>query len=410
MCPRSGYLGLSAIFASGLSSSTTLPARDGSTYETFYGLGQAPFTLSPDPRFLFLSQSHDAAIRRILQSLRRSERFIVLSGDIGTGKTTLCHALVAQFDRTTVSSLILNPFLSVDELLRQILVDFGVVSREGLQSERLAAASTHELSLALGHFLQGLTTLGGNAVVIVDEAQHLSPRVLEQLRVISSLGGQDSRPLQMVLVGQPNLLETLAAADLRQLDQRISLRAMLKPLERDDVERYIAHRLTVAGESVSVMFEKAAVKRVHALSGGVPRVINLICDRALMAGAERGVHEISAALVGPTHDGAAVRSAPRRSRRSRGRMVRRAMGATALVASLAAAALVAPVHRLVRAATPSPPPAPPPTFVWPAAAAVPATDLLKPGELLPPPAPPRRRPETPNDFVAGGALATNGDP
>lgn len=377
-----------------------MPAREGSTYEAFYGLGQSPFSLSPDPRFLFLSESHDAAIRRILQSLRRHESFIVLSGDIGTGKTTICHALVEQLDKTSVSSLILNPFLDVDELLRQILVDVGVVSSEGLHSERLTAASTHQLTAALGDFLKTLAALDGNAVVIVDEAQHLSPRVLEQLRVISSLGGRGARPLQIVLVGQPNLLETLAAANMRQLDQRISLRAMLKPLERDDVEQYIAHRLTVAGESVSVMFQRAAVRRVHALSGGVPRVINLICDRALMAGAERGVHEITPELIGPTYEAIATRSVPRRAARSQRRTARRVLIATAVAASISAAGLFAPVHRLVRAATPSPPPAPRPTFVWPAASAVSAIDQLVPGQLLPAPAPPGRRPETPNDFVA----------
>lgn len=374
-----------------------LQSHDASAYETFYGLAQAPFTLSPDPQFLYLSESHDAAIRRILQSLRRREAFVVLSGDIGTGKTTLCRGLLQRLDRTTLSSLVLNPFLSVDELLRQALLDFGVVSRETAQRAQLASATTHDLATTLGDFLQTLAPLGASAVLVIDEAQHLSPRVLEELRVLSGIGSQDAR-LQIVLVGQPNLLDVLAAADMRQLDQRISLRAMLAPLALDDVQRYIAHRLTVAGESVSVMFEKSAVKRVHALSGGIPRVINLLCDRALMAGAERGVHEITPDLVDRAAEDISFRRGPiAADGAARRRIPGWAWGATALLLMVLATGLLAPLHRVVTTSPPALPPRPTPALATFTPPQVPADEPLTPGANRSPlPLPPG---ETPDDLV-----------
>ena len=249
--------------------------------------------------------------------------------------------------------------MAVEELLREILVDFGVVSRAGMHSERLASATRHELTSALTNFVATLAPIRGSAVVVIDEAQHLSPRVLEELRVISSLDSQESRLLQIVLVGQPNLLDVLGAADLRQLDQRISLRAMLKPLDKEDVEQYITHRLTVAGESVSVIFDRAAVKRVHALSGGVPRVINLLCDRALMAGAERGVHEITPELVERAADAVSFRR-PAMAHRAGWSAPVWVMTAAAVVALFVVMALSVPWHRMVQTERPSLPSRPPP--------------------------------------------------
>ena len=333
-----------------------------SLYESFYGLARSPFALAPDPRFLYLSASHHAAIRRILQALRRREGFIVLSGDIGTGKTTLCRALLEQLDKTALSCLILNPFVSLEELLRQVLVDYGVVSREGMQSERFRNATRQELVDALSAFLLTLAPLEGSAVVIIDEAQHLKPAVLEELRVIAGLHGQD-RLLQIVLVGQPGLLDLLSADDLRQLDQRITLKAMLQPLDRDDVDAYVTHRLTVAGESVSVVFERSAIKRLHTVSGGVPRVINLLCDRALMAGAERGVHEIDAAMIDRAADAVSFRRpAAEVDRQAPHRFPRRlaAIAAAIVLLAIALIATLAPTHRLVDTVPPPLPPAPAP--------------------------------------------------
>jgi len=266
-------------------------------YEQFYGFVQPPFTLTPDPRFLYRSEAHEEAISRLVQAIRRKEGFIVLTGDIGTGKTTSCRALLEQLDASTFTSLILNPFLSVEELLREVLLDFGVVSREAVRSGRIATASSHELINTLHEFLLSLVPIRGSAVLIIDEAQHLSPQVLEQIRIISNLETNETKLLQIVLVGQLNLLDTLAAADMRQLDQRISIRATLKPLSREEVEAYIAHRLWVARGSTAVTFEPEAFDLVHDYTDGVPRVINLLCDRALMLGSQMRVNRMTPEII-----------------------------------------------------------------------------------------------------------------
>ena len=255
-------------------------------YEDYYGFVQPPFSLTPDPRFLYRSESHDVALQQVWQAIRRKEGFIVLTGDIGTGKTTLCRTLLEQFDQTTFTALILNPFLSVEELLREVLLSFGVVSKDALKSGRLATASKHELIRTLHDFLLSLVPLHGSAVLIIDEAQHLSADVLEEIRILSNLETNDQKLLQVVIVGQLNLLELLHKAELRQLDQRISIRCSLKALTREEVEAYVTHRLWVARGSTSVSFTPKAFDLVHALSGGVPRVINLLCDRALMVACE----------------------------------------------------------------------------------------------------------------------------
>jgi general secretion pathway protein A len=262
-------------------------------YEDYYGFVQPPFSLTPDPRFLYRSESHDLALQQVWQAIRRKEGFIVLTGDIGTGKTTLCRTLLEQFDQTTFTALILNPFLSVEELLREVLLSFGVVSKDALKVGRLATASKHELVRTLHDFLLSLVPLHGSAVLIIDEAQHLSTDVLEEIRVLSNLETNDQKLLQVVIVGQLNLLEILHKAELRQLDQRISIRCSLKALTREEVEAYVTHRLWVARGSTSVTFTPKAFDLVHSISGGVPRMINLLCDRALMAGCEKQTSRIS---------------------------------------------------------------------------------------------------------------------
>ncbi len=251
-------------------------------YEEYYGFVQPPFSLTPDPRFLYRSESHDVALQQVWQAIRRKEGFIVLTGDIGTGKTTLCRTLLEQFDQTTFTALMLTPFLTVEELLREVLLSFGVVSKDALRSGRLATASKHELIRTLHDFLLSLVPLHGSAVLIIDEAQHLSTDVLEEIRILSNLETNDQKLLQIVIVGQLNLLDLLHKAELRQLDQRISIRCSLKALTREEVEAYVTHRLWVARGSTSVSFTPKAFDLVHAVSGGVPRMINLICDRALM--------------------------------------------------------------------------------------------------------------------------------
>ena len=333
-------------------------------YEQYYGFVQPPFTLTPDPRFLYRSESHEEAITLLQQAIRRKEGFIVLTGDIGTGKTTSCRALLEQLDASVFTSLILNPFLSVEELLREVLLDFGVVSREGVRSGRIATASKHELISTLHEFLLSLMPIHGSGVLIIDEAQHLSTQVLEQIRIISNLETNESKLLQIVLVGQLNLLDVLAAAEMRQLDQRISIRATLKPLTRDEVEAYIAHRLWVARGSTAVTFEPAALDLVHAYTGGVPRIINLLCDRSLMQGAQMRVNRLTPAMIEEAAGSLGLQSARNRPAETKGISAagpgrwRVAASAAVVVALLVAAGLwFTPVDRLIEADLPPLPPA-----------------------------------------------------
>lgn len=327
-------------------------------YEEFYGFVQSPFTLAPDPRFFYHSESHDEALRQLLHSVGRKEGFIVLTGDIGTGKTTLCRALLEQLDTTTFTSLILNPFLSVEELLREVLLDFGVVSRDAVRSGRIATATKHELASVLHDFLLSLVPIRGSGVLIVDEAQHLSPQVLEEIRVLSNLETNEAKLLQIVLVGQLNLLDVLAAANMRQLDQRISLRAQLKPLARDEVHAYIAHRLSIARGSSSVSFDAAAVDQVQLISGGVPRVINLLCDRALMLGAHAGVPVIAPDLILEAATALALK-VPLVPTEWWRRVPRWALVGIAVLVIAVLVLLFVPLQRLVDAQPPAPPARPP---------------------------------------------------
>jgi general secretion pathway protein A len=255
-------------------------------YEEYYGFVQPPFNLTPDPRFLYRSASHEIALQQLELAITRREGFIILTGDIGTGKTTLCRTLLEELNRRTFTALVLNPFLTVSELLREVLLSYGVVSRDGLRSGRLATASKHELVRTLHEFLLSLVPIGANAVLIIDEAQHLSVDVLEEIRILSNLETEHRKLLQIVIVGQLNLLDVLRSAKLRQLNQRISIRCSLQPLTRDELDAYVTYRLSVARGAAPVTFTREALDLVHEMSGGVPRLINLVCDRALMEGCQ----------------------------------------------------------------------------------------------------------------------------
>ena len=252
-------------------------------YEHYYGFAEKPFSLTPDPKYLYRSQSHAGAFDLLQYAIRRREGFVVVTGDIGTGKTTLCRALLEQIDRTTFTALVLNPFLSEEDLLKRILLDFGVISREELKTRNLAGVSKQELIDAIYDFLLGLIPLKASAVLVIDEAQNLPLQVLEQIRILSNLETDKEKLLQIILVGQLNLGTLLRSPELRQLDQRISIRYQLEPLDRETVGAYVAHRLTIAGGSAAVTFAPSALDLLHRLSGGIPRLINLICDRALLA-------------------------------------------------------------------------------------------------------------------------------
>jgi general secretion pathway protein A len=253
-------------------------------YEDYYGFTEKPFSLTPDPKYLFKSASHANAFELLQYAIRRREGFVVVTGDIGTGKTTLCRAILEQLDARTFTALVLNPFLSEEDLLRLILQDFGVVSRDEMKRGRLSGVSKQELIETLNEFLLSLQPLGASALLIIDEAQNLPRQVLEQIRILSNLETDKEKLLQIVLVGQPNLRDALRRPELRQLDQRVSIRYELKPLSAEESGAYIAHRLAIAGGGAVVSFAPKALARVHRYTGGIPRLINLVCDRALLAG------------------------------------------------------------------------------------------------------------------------------
>src|SRR5437588_1580144 len=223
-------------------------------YEEYYGFAEKPFSLTPDPKYLYRSQSHADAFDLLQYAIRRREGFVVVTGDIGTGKTTLCRALLEQIDRATFTALVLNPFLSEEDLLKRILLDFGVVDRDELAARGLASATTQDLVDAIYEFLLGLIPRKAAAVLIIDEAQNLPLPVLEQIRMLSNLETDKEKLLQIILVGQLDLQMLLRSPELRQLDQRVSIRYRLEPLDEDAVGAYVAHRLTVAGGSGAVAF------------------------------------------------------------------------------------------------------------------------------------------------------------
>jgi type II secretory pathway predicted ATPase ExeA len=263
-------------------------------YEPFYGLHEKPFSLSTDPRFLYQSSSHSLVYQQLLAGIRRREGLVVLTGAIGMGKTTLCRSVLGALDRTTVSAFVPDPFLSRDDLLKSLLVEFGVVPLDDLVRGRLHGASRAELSYPLYEFLRSLEPLDAFAVLLIDEAQHLPDALLEEVRILSDLEGT-RRLLQVVLIGQPELSLALREPHMRQIQQRVTTHSELQPLDRDGVYGYVGHRLTVAGASAArLRFSGEALDLVFAASGGVPRVINRLCDRTLQRG-----YQVRTAAIGP---------------------------------------------------------------------------------------------------------------
>ena len=267
------------------------------TYEPFYGLKQKPFSLSSDPSFFYNSNAHTAAFNALLTGISRRETLSVLSGDIGMGKTTLCRTVLQHLDRQTLSAFVPDPFASREDLLKVILADFGVVSPDDLAAGRLRGASRTELSYLLYEFLDTLAPLQAFAVVFIDEAQNLSVPLLEEIRILSE-SDRRSKPLQVVLVGQLELRDKLRLPEMRQLAQRVAVRCTIEALDRDGVAGYISHRLHVAGGAPDrIRLSHEAIDVVHDLSGGVPRVINRLCDRALHHANARRASVVDPALV-----------------------------------------------------------------------------------------------------------------
>ena len=264
------------------------------SYEPYYGLKAKPFSLSTDPRALYRSPSHGAILDDLVSSIRRREGIVVLTGDMGTGKTTLCRAALYQLDRKTFTTFVPDPFLSREDLLRMLLVDFGEVSVDDLRRGRLSGSSRPDLSYQLYEFLTSLESVDAFAVLVIDEAQNLAQPLLDEIRALSDLEA-GRRLLQIVLVGQPELQTRLKQFQMRQIDQRVTMRCELRPLSQDDVAGYVAHRLaSVGGTNERIAFASSAIELIHAASNGVPRLVNIICDRALSR-----AHEERLSIIGP---------------------------------------------------------------------------------------------------------------
>jgi general secretion pathway protein A len=269
--------------------------RQATSHDDHYGFREPPFSLTPDPKFAFSSESHERALRTLLYALSRHEGLIVVTGEIGCGKTTLCRRLLPHLPQRTFLSLVLNPFLTADDLLKQVLEDYGLVSGDDLRRGALARASCHELARTLHEFLNSLVQINGTAVIIVDEAQNLPLRTLEQIRLLSNFETDNRKLLQIILVGQRNLDPILELEELRQLTQRVSRRCRIDPLPASEVAAYVEHRLVTAmppNEPPRVQFTPGAYKTLARVSKGVPRMINLLCDRALELGHASGTDVI----------------------------------------------------------------------------------------------------------------------
>jgi general secretion pathway protein A len=269
---------------------------------SFYGLDELPFSPGIDARFLYQSDAYGRAAQQILGAIWRRERIVVLSGEPGIGKTMLCQSVIEQLDRRTLVSLVTDRFVSIDDLLRTVLVDLGVISASELAAGRLAQASHAELLGALRDFLVSIAPLQAFAVVILDGAEQLAPAALVEIAGLADVAGDDQL-LQVILVGRPQLLATLARRELRPLAERVAVRCVLGPLAPDEVPGYVRQRLMTAGASPRVEFDDAALAHVHELSRGVPAAVNQLCDRALEAGVDRSSGVIDArAIEAAAHD------------------------------------------------------------------------------------------------------------
>lgn len=243
-------------------------------YERYFGLKEKPFRITPDPRFLYLSEKHAEALDHLYYGITQGEGFMVISGDVGTGKTTIIRSLLERLDDLTIqTAIVLNPLLEIEDLLRAILEDFGL-SPQG--------SSKKELIDQLNDVLLSLNRDGKKAVVIIDESQNLGPDILEELRSLSNLETDREKLLQIVLVGQLELWNKLNHPNLRQLKQRISVNYRLEPLSPKEMRGYIFHRLTIAGFKGELEFSSRALRLIFKVSRGIPRLINLLGDRTLL--------------------------------------------------------------------------------------------------------------------------------
>ncbi|MCB9772583.1 MAG: AAA family ATPase [Candidatus Omnitrophica bacterium] len=254
-------------------------------YKEFYNFSEQPFSVTSDPEFFFPSQRHEEAFSHLVYGIQERKGILIITGEIGTGKTTICRTLLGRLHTNIKTALVLNPYFSELQLLQFIVKDLGIT---GDFRSKLSLISL------LNNFLIEQSTLGNNVVLVIDEAQNLKINQLEQIRLLSNLETEKEKLLQIILVGQPELQEKLKLPALRQLTQRVAVRYHILPLDRNDVGRYIEHRVKIAGrlpldieiphDNLPVRFTDRSVEIIFGHSQGTPRVINIICDRALLLG------------------------------------------------------------------------------------------------------------------------------
>jgi len=265
-------------------------------YCEFFGLTEKPFTITPNPHFIYLSRNHREAYAHLVYGIDTHAGFIAMTGEVGTGKTTLLRTLLSQLDPGKYrSALIFNPCLSGEQLLASICREFCIDVDERNSFGYLDA---------LNQFLLDQHTAGHTVVLVIDEAQNLDPEVLEQVRMISNLETEQDKLIQIILAGQPELDEVLARHDLRQLSQRITVRSRLTAMGLQDTTDYIAHRLKTSGCRIPGLFSKGAVKRIFRYSNGIPRLINVTCEQALVLAWTQESLVVSPAMVAQVIDDA----------------------------------------------------------------------------------------------------------
>lgn len=258
-------------------------------YCDFFGFSEKPFTITPNPHFVFLSTVHREAFARLLYGVDNHAGFIALTGEVGTGKTTMLRTLLTQLDPEKYkSALIFNPCMSAEQLLAAICREFGVESGEKNRYSYLDA---------LNGFLIEQNSVGRTVILVIDEAQNLEPDVLEQVRMISNLETERDKLIQIILAGQPELNDILSKHELRQLNQRITVRCRLTPMKLNDTVSYINHRLKISGSRIPDIFSASALKRIYRFSQGIPRLINVACEQALVMAWTQETRIVSSAIV-----------------------------------------------------------------------------------------------------------------
>lgn len=258
-------------------------------YKKHFGFRERPFQLVPNPAYLFLSKSHEEALAHLNYATSQGDGFVEITGEVGTGKTTLCRAFIESLDQTTEVAYIFNPMLTATELLAAIHDEFGISCEPG--------SSTKALIDSLNRFLIAKKAEGKRVLLIIDEAQNLGRDVLEQVRLLSNLETNTEKLIQIILVGQPELGEMLDSFELRQLGQRITLSAHLTPLSYGDTVRYVYHRIHIASHGAKVQFSRPALRRIYHYSGGVPRLIHIVCDRALLVAYTMNRQHVTGGIV-----------------------------------------------------------------------------------------------------------------